>query len=157
MTRINLIHPEYLTNRHLVAEYTEIRHVPQALLRSSKSKMFNVLTFPEEFTLNKGHVRFFYPYGKYMEDRFYKIQKELIKRGFNLSPDKMIYDVTPWASLNLMGDWKPSTRDLKIVCDRIMFRISQKPHLYPDKERFINFYNDLLKDEGTHNASPNLD
>lgn len=135
MTRVNILPVEYLTNRHLVAEYTEIRHVPASLNRSSQSPKFNPENFPKEFSLNKGHVSFFFDKGKYIHKRFRQIQYEMLKRGFNLSPDKMELNVEPWHRLGFYNDWWPGKRDYIIILERIKQRIEEKPHLYPDKER----------------------
>lgn len=136
MTRVNIIPVEYLTNRHLVAEYTEIRHVPASLNRSSQSPKFNTANFPKEFSLNKGHVSFFFNKGEYIDKRFYEIQKEMIARGFNLNPDKMTLNIEPYHRLSLYNDWTPTQRDFDIIIERINTRINEKPHLYPDKDRF---------------------
>ena len=83
MTRINLVSPSELSDQHLVAEYREIFMVGSALQRSMKSKSWEktIENIPKEFTLNKGHVTFFYNKGKYLEKRYHKIVKEMIKRG----------------------------------------------------------------------------
>ena len=64
-------------------------------------------------------------------------------RGFKLNPDKTILDVTPF-NLDLFNDWLPDLDDKKLVSNRIYERIMQKPHLYPDKERFISYFNTLI-------------
>ena len=72
MTRINLIEPNKLTNQHLVAEYREIFMVGSSLQRSLKSPSWEKTknTLPTEFTLNGGHVKFFYNKGKYLSKRY---------------------------------------------------------------------------------------
>lgn len=136
MTRVNIVPVEFLTNRHLVAEYTEIRHVPASLNRSSKSPKFDPKNFPKIFSLNKGHVSFFFDKGEYINKRFYEIQNEMRSRGFNLSHDKLVLNVEPWHRLNLYNNWQPVQKDYDIIIERIKQRIEEKPHLYPDKERF---------------------
>lgn len=65
MTRINLVPPSELTDQHLFAEFREIKMVPKALARSLKGRRpRGVLeAIPKEFTLNTGHVMFFYDKG----------------------------------------------------------------------------------------------
>ena len=60
MTRINIIDPAELHDQHLVAEYREIFMVGSSLQRSLKSANWDPKNIPVSFTLNKGHVSFFY-------------------------------------------------------------------------------------------------
>lgn len=61
MTRINLVPVEELEDLHLVAEYREIMRLPNYLKKSMSSKAgFKRSMIPKEFTLNTGHVKFFY-------------------------------------------------------------------------------------------------
>ena len=69
MTRINIVHPSELTDQHLIAEYREIFMVGSSLQRSIKSKNWNPKDIPIKFTLNTGHVKFFYDKGKYLFKR----------------------------------------------------------------------------------------
>ena len=72
MTRINLVKVQELTDQHLVAEYREIFMVGSALQRSLKSPNWEKTkkSLPVEFTLNGGHVKFFYNKGKYLHKRY---------------------------------------------------------------------------------------
>jgi len=83
MTRINLVKPSELSDQHLVAEYREIFMVGSALQRSIKSKNWKRTKeqLPKDFTLNVGHVKFFYNKGKYL-NRNKKIAKKIMQ--FNL-------------------------------------------------------------------------
>ena len=89
MTRINLIKPSELSDQHLIAEYREIFMVGSALQRSLKSKKWNTtkLNLPNEFTLNIGHVKFFYNKGKYLHKRYLKIIKDLLEKNKNLQDE----------------------------------------------------------------------
>ena len=143
MTRINLINPTYLTNRHLAAEYLEIRHIPASLNRSLNSSNFSNKKIPKKFTLNKGHVSFFYDKGQYIHMRFVWLQNEMLNRKFNLSIDKMILNCDIFDKNNYYNNWQPSEEDIKLVCNRIKEKILLKPHLYPDKDRFLDYYDKL--------------
>ena len=68
MTRINLVPPEELSDQHLVAEYREIFMVGSSLQRSLRPPNWEKTkeSIPKKFTLNKGHVKFFYDKGKYL-------------------------------------------------------------------------------------------
>ena len=62
MTRINAVHPTVLTDQHLMAEYRELTMVMGSLKRSLNSKN-GLPPIPEKYTLNAGHVTFFYNKG----------------------------------------------------------------------------------------------
>ena len=99
-----------------------------ALQRSLKSKNWNVDTIPSKFTLNTGHVKFFYNKGKYLHKRYISLINEMIKRGF--VPDKnRVFKRYQWPDY-LYNDWKPSQRDINIVVERITKRVNQKPNWY---------------------------
>ena len=87
MTRINIISPSELTDQHLIAEYREIFMVAGSLKRTLISKSgFVESKVPKNFTLNNGHVYFFYNKGKYLYKRYNLIIKEMKSRGFK--PDE---------------------------------------------------------------------
>lgn len=134
MTRINLIDPVDLTDNHLIAEYREIRLLTSHLVRSLQSSRGVVKsTLPNQFTLNSGHVRFFYDKGKYLHHRYDSLKKEMIARGF--SPENE-FEREKWPD-RLYGDWTPTERDKNIVRERIILRINQKPHLYRYQGKYI--------------------
>ena len=126
-----------------MAEYREIRHIPASLNRSLNSKKFTIDKIPKEFTLNNGHVMFFYDKGRYILERYLLIQAELIMRGYNLDFNKANFNCKIFQENNWFNDWNPGKEDIKLVCDRINNRIQEKPHLYKDKERFLNYYRTL--------------
>ena len=130
MTRINLIHPEKLSDQHLIAEYREIFMVGSALQRSLKSSNWikTKATLPKQFTLNKGHVKFFYNKGKYLNNRYLKIIDEMKNRGMNPDP-KRKFKTYQWPK-ELYNDWVPSKYDLKIIQKRIEEKLNQKPDWY---------------------------
>ena len=89
MTRINIVEPSELTDQHLIAEYREIFMIAGSLKRTLMSKTgYDKYKVPKKYTLNKGHVYFFYNKGKYLNNRYQKLILELKKRGFNLSKDR---------------------------------------------------------------------
>ena len=80
MTRINIIPVSELTDQHLIAEYREITMIPAALTRTLNSKSgFIKKKIPDRFTLNTGHVYFFYDKGLYLYNRYDNIVR------FNIS------------------------------------------------------------------------
>tara|TARA_B100000287_G_C20611208_1_gene772125 strand:+ start:916 stop:1329 length:414 start_codon:yes stop_codon:yes gene_type:complete len=128
MTRINIVPPSELTDQHLVAEYREIFMVGSSLQRSLKSKSWNINKIPEKFTLNKGHVMFFYDKGKYLSKRYNQLRYEMCIRGMN--PDvNRVFKRDQWPE-HLWNDWTPTIEDQKITRKRIEEKISQKPKWY---------------------------
>ena len=130
MTRINIIPVSELYDQHLIAEYREITMVPAALKRTLNSKKgLDQTKIPTNYTLNKGHVYFFYNKGAYLFKRYQEIISEMKNRGFN--PDvnrKFPKDI--FIDNNLYKDWKPNLEDLKIIRQRIEFKIKIRPNWY---------------------------
>ena len=130
MTRINLIRPKELSDQHLVAEYREIFMVGSSLQRSMKSLKWNKTkkSLPKEFTLNTGHVKFFYNKGKYLYKRYLALIAEMKIRRMNPNPNR-IFKKEQWPE-ELYNDWTPKQRDIELVKERIQQKISQKPNWY---------------------------
>jgi len=130
MTRINIISPSELTDQHLIAEYREIFMVAGSLKRTLISKSgFVESKVPKNFTLNNGHVYFFYNKGKYLYKRYNLIIKEMKSRGFK--PDeKRIFPKDIFIMNNLFNDWEPNQSDIKIIRKRINEKIAMKPSWY---------------------------
>ena len=130
MTRVNIIPVEELHDQHLIAEYRELTMVPAALNRTLKSKKgLDKTKIPENYTLNQGHVYFFYNKGKYLDKRYSQIVKEMQNRGF--SPDlKRKFPKKIFIENDLYKDWMPNPEDLKIIRERIKNKINQKPNWY---------------------------
>ncbi len=130
MTRINIISPSELTDQHLIAEYREIFMVAGSLKRTLISKSgFVESKVPKNFTLNSGHVYFFYNKGKYLYKRYNLIIKEMKSRGFK--PDEnRIFPKDIFIMNNLFNDWEPNQSDIKIIRKRINKKIAMKPGWY---------------------------
>ena len=131
MTRINAgINPKLLHRLHLIAEYREITMVPAALKRSLRTKdKKNILdSVPEKFTLNSGHVRFFYDKILFLFYRFHILCDELQLRGYkaNINRDEALNGFPK----EFYKNWIPTEEDNALVWERINLRISEKPHLY---------------------------
>jgi deoxyribonuclease (pyrimidine dimer) len=85
MTRINAgIEPNYLLDTHVFSEWRELKRIPN-VIASGKAKGKPGL----KFTLNTGHVCFFYNKLGYLQKRFQKLAHEMDKR--NLSYDKAVH------------------------------------------------------------------
>ena len=134
MTRINIVPPSELTDQHLVAEYREIFMVGPALQRSLKSKN-GVQNIPKKFTLNTGHVKFFYDKGEYLRKRYGSLISEMKNRNMNPDPNRT-FPIEHFPK-RYRNDWKASTDDFKIIRERISLRISQKPGWYRKYGQYI--------------------
>ena len=130
MTRINIIDPSELTDQHLIAEYREITMVPGSLNRTLNSKIgYKESKVPKRYTLNGGHVYFFYNKGKYLHNRYHQLISEMKKRGFQ--PDKSrVFPTSVFKDNGLYKDWMPSIEDYKIIRQRIEEKIAMKPNWY---------------------------
>lgn len=133
MTRINSdLDPKVLKRMHLLAELREITMVPASLRRSLRTKSSSdvMRSIPKNFTLNTGHVKFFYNKLAFLQTRFDKLASEMERRGY--SPDWS--RKTAFGNFDKIwyGEWQSTPADDAVVTERINLRISQKPHLYKD-------------------------
>ena len=144
MTRINLVPPQELMDQHLFAEFREIKMVPKSLRRSLEAaERRHLLTtdarnsvlkkIPPAYTLNTGHVSFFYDKGAYLVDRYSALKEELRDRGidFNedspLDPDGVFRDL---AEHGFFKNYEPTPEALELVRQRIAEKIALKPSWY---------------------------
>ncbi len=132
MTRINLVPPSELTDQHLFAEYREIRMVPASLARSLRARRADAVlaAIPPRFTLNAGHVTFFYDKGRYLERRYRELMDELDRRGINFTRGIPFDRFAVFADPHFAGDYEPTNDDLRLVRERIALRISERPGFY---------------------------
>lgn len=117
MTRINVIHPAHLTDQHLLAEYRELPRV-FALARP-------ITPEPTEYTLGKGHVRFFYTRTRYLSRRQAALIRECLTRGFNIQ-----HTTAPDPVPGCDGDWTPTIRAARINIARLDDKVRQRPRWY---------------------------
>ena len=130
MTRINLVEPSELTDQHLIAEYREIFMVGGSLKRTLVSKAgYQESKVPKRYTLNTGHVYFFYNKGRYLHKRYTELIIEMKKRGFE--PDSSrTFPTKVFKDNGLYNDWMPNIEDYKIIRQRIAEKIAMKPNWY---------------------------
>lgn len=113
-----------------MAEYRELPMVYASLSRSLRTKTQDEVlrSIPKNFTLNAGHVKFFYDKLLFLNNRYYLLIDELKARGFNLDPDR-VYSMVPYAP-----EFKKSVtftdEDRVIIKKRIVERILEKPEWY---------------------------
>ena len=133
MTRINSnLDPKVLKRAHLLAELREITMVPASLRRSLRTIPAGKVkqSIPKSFTLNQGHVKFFYDKLGFLQKRFGKLADEMERRGY--TPDRSRIAAFDGFDAMWYNDWQSTKEDDDLVTERINLRISQKPHLYKD-------------------------
>jgi len=116
MTRINLVPPAELSDRHLIAEYRELPRV-FGLMRAYAARS-DSQELPGSYTLGKGHVRFFYDKGAFLYRRQVQLILEMKRRGFNPKFDDP-YGLLEGVPDRLLGDYDPSPEALAINRQRI--------------------------------------
>jgi len=154
MTRINLVPPEELMDQHLFAEFREIKMVPKSLRRSlraawqrefdkndmgdfdeqrTKLAIEAVLKkIPSAYTLNTGHVSFFYDKGLYLRKRYALLRAELERRAINFNRDSELDPDGVFDALDerFHKDYDPTPEALALVRARIAEKIAMKPSWY---------------------------
>lgn len=147
MTRLNLVPPEELMDQHLFAEFREIKMVPKSLQRSLMASNLRGETYsifrqgiPREYTLNTGHVKFFYDKGRYLRKRYEAIKAELSRRDINFNEDSLLDPDRVFDSLDdsFNNDYEPTPAAIAIVRSRIAERIAIKPTWYRYYGRSVN-------------------
>ena len=124
MTRINVVDPATLSRQHLVAEYRELPRI-FALSYAAQQRGEDPATHPQEYTLGKGHVKFFYTRLGWLTKRFHALVAEMLKRGYNPT-----YQTTPEFAhkADWMQDWEPTADAVRINTDRINERNATAKH-----------------------------
>jgi hypothetical protein len=134
MTRINVIEVSKLCNKHLFAEWREMPRLVKNLEKSlnRKSKPFCSSEIPPQYTLGKGHVKFFYDKFQWLYNRHIQLTNELVKRGYNLSnKDSSIFLTVPTRFIN---NWQPSDADKYLNIERIKEKMPKNPKFFVDIE-----------------------
>lgn len=145
MTRINTIDPKFLTDQHLMAEYRELPMVLSALKRSLQTQSESTILkkIPSKFTLNTGHVLFFYDKILFLKRRYENLQLELIDRGYDIDLDRTL-KMSGFPN-RFYGDWYPNREAIEITKERITQKIMMKQHWYKYRSRsltreFLDYY-----------------
>ncbi len=126
MTRINVgVKPKELYDQHLITEIKEINQLVGQYLKSLNSKN-GITNIPDTFTLNTGHVRFFYNKFKYLHNRFNLLSKEAINRGYDI---KAVFPIDKILQQHY-NDYIERVQDRCIIMQRIHIRVLSKPEYY---------------------------
>lgn len=125
MVRINLLHPNYLTDQHLIAEYNEILMLVGFV---QKFPLLHLTNTPKEYTLGKGHINFFKNKLTYIKDRHNQIKKEMIKRKFK--PTKTLTLNHKSITNKHKNNYKPTKQAKQLIKQRLKQKIKAKPKFY---------------------------
>lgn len=120
MTRINVVPPSELSDKHLGAEYRELPRI-FGLVRAAaqRGETPGDKRNPSTYTLGAGHVRFFYPRLGFLRSRYADLVSECVRRGRTVNfPELPAHDIPPeW-----FGDYQPTDVALAINRQRILER-----------------------------------
>lgn len=129
MTRINIVPVAQLCDQHLLAEFRELTRIPRAVIKAPP----DLSNMPSDYTLGKGHARFFYNKLAFLKKRYRALHIECVRRGFNVHaiwPEGATKELAP----DLWGDYKPTVNALMINMARIKerwpknARYNREPH-----------------------------
>lgn len=121
MVRVNLIPPENLSDQHLIAEYDEI-----LMLIGYVKKYPSLENIPKQYTLGKGHIRFFKDKLLYLKRRHELLKEEMRKRGFAA---RISISLSEFGKDHL-NDWKPNNADYAVIRLRLIQKLKKKPGYY---------------------------
>ena len=90
------------------------------------------LLCPQAYTLNTGHVSFFYDKALYLRKRYALLRAELERRGINFNRDSLLDPDGVFDALDerFRKDYDPTPEALALVRARIQEKIALKPHWY---------------------------
>lgn len=123
MTRINLVDPAVLHDKHLLAEYRELPRV-FGLVHKAQQKGLrpDVRWIPERYVLGKGHVTFFYDKLAWVGARFRSIVEECQRRGFSVKHTQLPH-VVHELNAAWWNDYSPTASAIELNCQRIQERL----------------------------------
>lgn len=123
MTRINVVDPETLTNKHLLAEYRELPRIFGYVKKlQEKGLTPSDVDIPDRYVLGKGHVKFFTNKCSFLVQRQKRIIKELSRRGYTLSYTN-VESMVDGIKKEWNNEYYPTDEDIKINVGRIEDRL----------------------------------
>jgi deoxyribonuclease (pyrimidine dimer) len=133
MTRVNLVYVQDLADQHLFAEWREIKMVPAALRRSLKTRQAaDILRdIPRVYTLNEGHVTFFFDKMRFLAERYQLLTDELLARNYHISEhdaNEIFFEDIP--AVFSQRDWQATPPEIEVNVARIVLRLKEKPNWY---------------------------
>ena len=126
MTRINLVDPTHLTDKHLLAEYRELPRIftsVRKLIYQGKYP-FDV-EIPDQYCLGKGHCKFFYDKVNWLKTRYTALARELNRRGCGINEDlywKILTTADKVIDEKWFSSWEPSPEEIYLNMARLCRR-----------------------------------
>jgi len=128
MTRISAgVRALELCDAHLIKERIELLRIPNAI----KTGKAVVKDIPKDFTLGKGHVKFFYDKLGYLHQRYIELTNECIERDFKITDFSDTFLDLP---KSLYNSYEEKDNDRKIVVERVNERLSGMKNLKYNRE-----------------------
>jgi len=128
MTRISVgVRAIELCDAHLIKERVELLRIPNAI-RTGKAVLKDI---PRQFTLGKGHVKFFYDKIGYLHKRYSELTAECIERDFKITDFSDSFKDIPQS---LWNNYEETQRDRDIVAQRVNERLSGMKNLKYNRE-----------------------
>ena len=123
MTRINLVDPSQLTDKHLMAEYREL---PRIFTAVKKLEGLPPEFVSKTYILGTGHCKFFYDKIGWLYHRYDSLYAELVKRKYNLDYD-MFSNILNGAAALMKNplycvDYQPTPEEIYLNMARIVKR-----------------------------------
>ena len=125
MTRINLVPPSELHKKHLVAEYHELPRI-FSYVRMQLKKGIDpaTLDIPPEYTLGKGHMKFFYDKLAFLIDRQSALIVEMLERKIKVNYENL-FGLAEGIPEHLMGNYEPTPEAIELNRQRIAERLAE--------------------------------
>lgn len=123
MTRINLIDPSLLCDKHLMAEYRELIRIPNAVF----GRKMEPKPITDDYVLGEGHVKFFSNKLTFLLKRHWDLYNELAYRGFKVN--RMDWDITERVvnGIYVSNDYEPTDNAVDLNLNRIIERLPKNP------------------------------
>ena len=143
MTRINLVEPHQLTDKHLMAEYRELPRIFTAVLKlQAQGKTPADVVIPDHYVLGTGHMKFFYNKISWLIDRYSNLFQELTARGFEL--DRNLFTKVSESSIDINGSWTfwytPRPEDIYLN----MVRLCKRSNIPSVIGEILNYFKEPL-------------
>lgn len=119
MTRINCVPVKELSGPHLVAEYREL---PRVFALAQKAALRGSFSQPDDYTLGKGHVMFFYTRLGFLAQRHLQLINEMKHRGYKPGFSGIKREDFPSIPDDYWADWRPSAKAMEINRARLKER-----------------------------------
>jgi deoxyribonuclease (pyrimidine dimer) len=129
MTRINVLEPSELYDQHLLIE---LRELPRLFTYIEQHMLPNAIySGPENYTLGKGHMKFFSNKALYLYKRMFLLHHESLLRGFNFKFDTESWNLRYNAIPNILKqDYFPTLNAIDINRERIFEKVISRPDFY---------------------------